>query len=384
MQSLAHWWKSRFSSPPCSRGRSNGAGARRAYLDTVILPVLQLDSAGTATNRTTIFRGKWNVVCTTSFMESESESVGRSLWQVLLIDPDPGFGQIVAGLLNRSDHIQAVLTQARTLDEGSHRLADGQSFHVILVELQLPDSQGMATFDMLRDLVFEVPVIVVADLQDEAIAARLLREGAQDYLLKAEVSARTLERALCRAVDRHQLQAALRRMSLVDELTGLYNRRGFLTLGEQQLHLARRTTKKLLCAYADLDGLKQINDTFGHQEGDRAIRDSADILRRTFRNSDVIARIAGDEFSVVAVESSATAIDAVKARLVEQLARYNEEPSDRPYALSLSLGVTSFDTAATTSMEKVIAATDQMMYEQKHSRHQEARGPHFLLRQPKL
>src|SRR5207244_8114289 len=88
-------------------------------------------------------------------------------------------------------------------------------------------------------------------------------------------------------------------MGLVDELTGLYNRRGFLTLATRDLRLARRGDETLLVAFADMDDLKSVNDTSGHAVGDRALRDTAGLLRQTFRESDLVARIGGDEYAVL-------------------------------------------------------------------------------------
>jgi diguanylate cyclase (GGDEF)-like protein len=99
--------------------------------------------------------------------------------------------------------------------------------------------------------------------------------------------------------ERTRVEEQLRLLSLTDDLTGLYNRRGFLALAQQQTRVARRDQKPMLVISADLDGLKDINDTFGHQQGDAAIAETAHILRESFRKSDVIARIGGDEFAVL-------------------------------------------------------------------------------------
>src|SRR5437588_1422229 len=100
--------------------------------------------------------------------------------------------------------------------------------------------------------------------------------------------------------ERKRAEAALQSLSLVDELTGLYNRRGFLAVTEQHLAAIRRNKKMPVILYADLDGLKVINDSLGHHEGDRALVKAAEIFRETFRSSDIIARIGGDEFVVLA------------------------------------------------------------------------------------
>lgn len=159
---------------------------------------------------------------------------------------------------------------------------------------------------------------------------------------------------------------AMQQLSLTDDLTGLYNRRGFITLAEQQLKLVRskRLENELSLFYADMDGLKQINDRFGHEEGSQAIVKVAEVLKQTFRETDIIARIGGDEFTVLTVEASPDKNHAIKARLQENVRRYNETDVCR-HPLSLSIGVAQADTVSATSIEDLLARADQAMYAQK-------------------
>lgn len=161
----------------------------------------------------------------------------------------------------------------------------------------------------------------------------------------------------------------MRRLSLTDELTGLYNRRGFIALAEQQLKFVRskRTGKEVSLFYADMDGLKQINDRFGHEAGSQAIAQVAEVLKKTFRETDILARIGGDEFTVLAVEASAGDDRVIKARLQENIRRYNEA-GGRAYPLSLSIGVAQVDEAGAASVEDLLTRADQAMYAQKRSK----------------
>ncbi len=161
----------------------------------------------------------------------------------------------------------------------------------------------------------------------------------------------------------------LQRLSLTDDLTGLYNRRGFIALAEQQLKFvkSKRMENDLLLFYADMDGLKQINDRFGHEAGSQAIRKVAEVLKKTFRETDIIARIGGDEFTILTVEASPDKNHAVKARLQENIRRYNEK-DDCLYPLSLSIGVAQADTLSVASIEELLTRADQAMYAQKRSK----------------
>jgi diguanylate cyclase (GGDEF)-like protein/PAS domain S-box-containing protein len=163
---------------------------------------------------------------------------------------------------------------------------------------------------------------------------------------------------------RKQAEEALRALLLVDELTGLYNRRGFLTLGEQQLKMAGRTKRKLLLLFADFDHLKRINDSLGHPQGDQALIDIADVLRETFRESDILARIGGDEFVVLALETDSANPETLTARLQKNLEAHNAS-ADRRYRLSLSVGVARYDPEHPCSIDELLARADRLMYAQK-------------------
>ncbi|MBA4373801.1 MAG: hypothetical protein C0402_13190 [Thermodesulfovibrio sp.] len=167
--------------------------------------------------------------------------------------------------------------------------------------------------------------------------------------------------------DRRQMENELRALSLTDELTGLYNRRGFLTLAEQQLRIAGRLNKKLYLLAADLDDLKIINDTFGHQEGDSALVETANILRDNFRESDIIARIGGDEFVVMPIEMTDDRSEVILGRLSQGFEKNNQKNSLR-YRISISVGVAWYDPEQPGSIDQLLAAADNAMYEQKKLR----------------
>ncbi len=164
---------------------------------------------------------------------------------------------------------------------------------------------------------------------------------------------------------RKQGEETLRTLSLVDDLTGLYNRRGFLTLAEQELKLAHRLKRGMFLLFADLDDLKGINDHYGHQEGDRALIAVANITKETYRDPDIIARIGGDEFVILAIEgTSESSAENLRIRLNRNLGLVNAR-SQPPYKLSLSMGVVRYDPDQPASVEELIAEADKRMYEEK-------------------
>lgn len=167
--------------------------------------------------------------------------------------------------------------------------------------------------------------------------------------------------------DRKRMEEELLSLSLTDELTGLYNRRGFLALADQYLKIVNRMKNKISILYADLDDLKTINDVFGHKEGDRAIIEAAGILRETFRESDVAARIGGDEFVVMPAVISNASLGTILARLHNNIALVNAR-AGRSYQISISYGIAYYDPEEPCTIEELLDRGDRMMYENKKSK----------------
>jgi diguanylate cyclase (GGDEF)-like protein/PAS domain S-box-containing protein len=167
--------------------------------------------------------------------------------------------------------------------------------------------------------------------------------------------------------ERKRAEAAIQALSVVDELTGLYNRRGFLAFSEQHLSSIQRTNKSLMVVYADLDGLKQINDSFGHMEGDRALTKTAELLVETFRSSDVLGRLGGDEFTVFAAVEPDGGVEGALARLNRKFAAFNATKT-APYKLSISVGLAIMNPDEAETIEQLMARADKAMYENKRKR----------------
>ena len=199
-------------------------------------------------------------------------------------------------------------------------------------------------------------------LQEVEKISKTLKSGTPD----TRTLSSTLQRTLICAMKQSLLDRELRSLALTDDLTCLYNRCAFLALAGQQLRIARRNAQGLLLFFADVDNLKEINDTYGHREGDLALVRAADALEQTFRNSDVIARLAGDEFAVVALEAACDNREVILRRLEENLDSSSTDESR--YKLSLSVGMARFDPKRPVSLGKLISMADEAMYEHKKNR----------------
>jgi diguanylate cyclase (GGDEF)-like protein/PAS domain S-box-containing protein len=172
---------------------------------------------------------------------------------------------------------------------------------------------------------------------------------------------------VAQVIERKRLEEEITNLSVTDELTGLYNRRGFNLLANQEMSLARRFKRNVLLYFCDVDNLKIINDTLGHAQGDMALKEMGDILKSTFREADILARFGGDEFVVLAPGASPEAGNIITERIMSTLEKRNLK-GERPYQLTFSLGIANFNPDCPCTVDELITQADKLMYQQKQAR----------------
>lgn len=219
-------------------------------------------------------------------------------------------------------------------------------------------SQYRATAEQVKMLQALADSTSVA-LENVQVYAELERRVEERTAQLAEANRRLLEEMAVR----EQAEQAVRQLSLTDELTGLYNRRGFLLLAERELESARRRKGRSLLLYADLDYLKQANDRFGHAAGDTMLVDAALVLKSLFRSTDVVARLGGDEFVVLACHYSSS--EEVLQRLDRALVEFRRRSGRQ---LSLSVGIAESSLQASEDLQHLLTEADAAMYANKCSR----------------
>ncbi len=272
---------------------------------------------------------------------------------------------------------QDILRTGRPILEAEEKETwpDGRETWVLTTKLPLVDEGGniIGTMGISRDITERKRV--ESELQQYRVRLEELVKERTAELLKAntelelDIAARKLvEKELAlKAQELAQSNALLEGLSLVDDLTGLYNRKGFFALAEHRVKLADRTGAPFSIAFVDLDGLKRINDTFGHQEGNRALVDAANVLRACFRESDIIARLGGDEFAIFIADAEESQIVGIERRIQQGLAKCNSE-AGRRYPLSFSTGIVPAAGPKPPDLETLLARADMLMYQQKSNR----------------
>ncbi|SDT86891.1 response regulator receiver modulated diguanylate cyclase [Verrucomicrobium sp. GAS474] len=283
--------------------------------------------------------------------------------RILLIEDNRGDALLLEETLKETNLVFEI-RQCEMLQDGID-LAQKESFDLVLLDLSLPDSSGAATVARAGKAFWKIPVVVLTSLDDDQMGLKALQFGAQDYLVKSQATAPLLLRAIRYAKERHRERETLLQASLIDPLTGLYNRRGFISVAGEEL--TARQGGEALVLFADLDGLKPINDTHGHAAGDWAIAHAGEALKGATSSDAIAARIGGDEFVVMILRAPEGTEEHLKVRIKEETARINAE-SGRPYRLSMSLGFHRPKPGEPIELDQLLNQADAALYEAKRAR----------------
>jgi diguanylate cyclase (GGDEF)-like protein len=308
--------------------------------------------------------------------------------RILIAEDDAVSNKVLKSILTKWDHEVISVTNGI---EAWQIMQEDYAPRLAILDWMMPGLSGVDICRKVRQQISTSPylILLTALSRKEDVVAGM-EAGADDYLtkpvdrqelkvrLQAGIRIVELQNTLAARVreleaavqERRKAEEALRNLSLTDDLTGLYNRRGFLTLAQHHIKTTRRTRQSSLLMYCDMDGLKQINDNLGHAEGSEALRQIAEILRQTFRDTDIVGRLGGDEFAVLASAATADAIDTLSQRLQDNLAAHNEK-HERNYTLALSMGSVEIEAGAEMNIEAVIAQADERMYIQKRNKKRE-------------
>ena len=282
-------------------------------------------------------------------------------YRILIADDEELVRNFLVSLFSKYGH------SCETAKDGIEALEiiKKNSFDSAVIDIVMPLMDGITLTRELVNLHPDLPIMVMTGHADEHSAESAIAAGAREFIKKPFSLDEFILRFGKMMRDRKGEEALLA-LSLTDELTGLYNRRRFFVLTEQCLKVAIRAKKRSLLLYIDMDDLKLINDHFGHNDGDQALIDLASILKNTFRESDIIARIGGDEF-VVLLESTDENDEMLITRLDENIRDYNAKASQH-YKLSVSVGAAQFDPEYPISIDELLSKADALMYAQKRKR----------------
>jgi diguanylate cyclase (GGDEF)-like protein len=256
-----------------------------------------------------------------------------------------------------------ILTHTERLSAATHELVERGATCVLLGQ-SVPQPDVVSAVEQIRSAASDAPILVLAGGNDEALACRAIRAGAQDYLIKRELSPDVLGRALRYAIERQQLEVRLAHMALHDALTGLPNRALFLDRLGVALDRSRRTNTSVAVLFLDVDNFKEINDTLGHDAGDKVLVGLADRLRTMLRPMDTVARFGGDEFTFLFEDLSS---EREVVLIAERITRATQVPirlSEGAASVTVSMGIAVVGDPS-VAPETVLREADAAMYRAK-------------------
>ncbi len=286
--------------------------------------------------------------------------------KVLYVEDEMDHAILIRELIEEIKNVHYELTHVQDLNEALLEL-DNDNYDIILLDLSLPGEHGVDTVTRVCEQAPDIPVVVISGTDDETMAIKALQKGAEEYLVKGKVTSHALSRILRYAIMRHKGRAELHSLSLVDDLTGLYNRKGFMLFAQQQLSIAVRTKRGMILFFIHLEGLNEISEKSGRQYEDLAKIETANILKEVFRESDIIARHGRDEFTAIAIDSYDANNEVIITRLQDELKSRNKQ-ENRRYKLSLCIGTAYYDTEELCTIEELINRAKESMIEQKNNK----------------
>lgn len=296
-------------------------------------------------------------------MIDERQGEEHDVRDVLLVEDSLIDAQLVRRLLRRITSSYYRITHVRTLRDALLS-AEELTPDVILADLNLPDSRGMQTISSLQTSYPDIPLVIVSAWEDEAISLRSVKAGAQDYLVKGHIDGANLHRVIRYAVERKRTELELVRLAHYDQLTGLPNR----TLLRERVSLALRRASRngggVATLILDMDRFKEVNDTLGHEIGDKLLIEAGRRIRASVRDQDTVARLGGDEFAVILEGvSEAKEVLPVIERIIESL----EVPSNidgHEIKSSTSIGIAMYPENG-SDLSELLRAADLAMYQAK-------------------
>lgn len=295
--------------------------------------------------------------------EAGTGLLAAGLPQLLLVEDSEPHARLVAATLAESPGPRYRLRHVVDLRNARKALFE-QRIDCILLDLSLPDGEGLDSLAQVRAMAPSIPIVVLTSRSDEALAVTAVQQGAQDYLVKGAMEPRMLGRSIRYAIERKALEAQLAMQALHDSLTGLPNRVLLLDRLHPALARAGRTGDKIALLYLDLDGFKPVNDELGHEAGDEILVEVARRLTSVVRPQDTVARIGGDEFAILCEGFRAEGeISSLATRMAEVIAQPVHVGVERR-SVSASIGI-AYSTGPGESAEELIRMADLAMYRNK-------------------
>ena len=285
-----------------------------------------------------------------------------------LEDSDKDY-EVIESIVKNMDKVS--INRVRSIGEALPRL-ERESFDLVLLDHLLPDGNGFEFLRKLRARNIITPVIMITDKGNEVIASQIIQAGADDYIPKDALTERSLSSSIANTLEKARLRREVEEvhkrmaeMATRDTLTGLYNRRFLMEALDREVARAKRYQSDLAFCMIDLDHFKQVNDNFGHSAGDKVLVEIGDMLKKSFRKSDILSRFGGEEFAIIMPQVREADARAACERFRKMVESHGFDHNSLPFKVTVSMGLASYHTLAEQSPMGLVKAADQTLYQAK-------------------
>lgn len=287
---------------------------------------------------------------------------------ILYVEDDPLDATLLREQFRREDPESYNITHCSNFSDALSNIKSRQ-YGIILLDLNLPDGNGLENIESIKQVSPDTPVVILTNISDEKKAETAVKKGAQEYIIKGQATGRAIKQILQSSILRKKAEQELFHLAHHDSLTGLPNRTSFEETAKMLIKRAERWDRKEALIFIDLNKFKEINDTHGHEAGNEVLKEVAGRLKKTLRQSDLIARYAGDEFVVYLDSSQNTPItEKLCAYVAEKIIAGVQKPfqvNGKPVDILLSIGIAIFPDAA-GHFDTLMKCADSAMYKAKN------------------
>jgi len=291
---------------------------------------------------------------------------------VILVDDNQGDVSLIYNYLSKSNNEQYSLTSFERFGDAVAEL-NKNTYTVMLLDLSLPDGSGIRILNKAHQIVPDMPIIIITDQEDDELAIKAVKSGAQDFIVKNTFDASLLFRSIRHAIERKRLWVKLAQtekrehyLATRDVLTGLPNRHTYNDRLKRGLQYCKRYGGKLAVMFMDLDRFKFINDTLGHKVGDLLLKEVAERIQTCLRDTDIVARLGGDEFIFLLPKIDQSLKAAKVAKHILKVLNKSMYIESQEIYISASIGIAMYPSDGDTAT-KLIQNADMAMYSAKES-----------------
>lgn len=275
---------------------------------------------------------------------------------VLLVEDNEFDSMVIQKVLNNHESVLFVVTHVTTLQEAQYHCVTN-NYDVILLDLSLPDCFGIETFKKLSFFSLDKPVIIMSGIDDEDLTVQTIKEGAQDFIIKGMIDKALFPQYILFAIERNRHLRESANPYLIDDLTGLYNERGFTFLAQQLLKIASRTNIQFHFFYIELSNLDFITEHFNYDEVHFAMTKSTQLIKKTFHELDLIARTKTNKFSILALHEDGLSSNEISDRFHREVESFNQS-FDGGFTLEFHVGLVEYDPAQFATFESIFKKSE--------------------------